>query len=123
MGELVKDHLIVPEDVEGAESCADHCVFSTPNWDQAMRDDFKARCADLGVQVKPFGTSYNARFFKNWEFMGGDLPDMPKTERIVRTSWDMKLPYNFSEEDMRHVGTIMVHCVRETNSWGATKDA
>merc|ERR1712022_59464 len=88
-------HLVVPEDEEGAESCADHCVFSLPNFSQQQRDAFTKHCKELGVEVKPFGTNYNARFFKNWKFMG-EVPEMPHTEHIVRTSFDMKLPFNFT---------------------------
>jgi dTDP-4-amino-4,6-dideoxygalactose transaminase len=106
--------LIVPPEIDGAEGCFDHCVFTTPNFDQKQRDFLGKRCKDLGVALKPFGTYYNARFFKNWNFLpDGSRGAMERTENLILHSWDMKTPNCFDPDDMREIGAIMVQCIAE----------
>lgn len=69
----------------------------------------------MGVEVKPFGTPENARFFKNWKFLHS-IPDMPHTESIVRHAFDMKMPFNFQADDYVHVGAIMSRVAKATSS-------
>jgi dTDP-4-amino-4,6-dideoxygalactose transaminase len=107
----VSDLLVVPPDLEPAVGCFDHCVFTLPSFDQEKRDLFVTLLAAHGVDVKPFGTDFNARFFKNWKFMG-EIPDMPTTEAIVRHSFDMKCPYNFTPDDWVKIGGIISKVVR-----------
>jgi len=100
--------IIVPDEIEGAVGCFDHCVFTTPTFDQEQRDLLVKLCGEKGVALKPFGTDFNARFFKNWNFLPeGTRPPLEKTERIVRHSFDMKMPWCFTPEDWTHVGAIM----------------
>ena len=64
--------------------------------------------------MKPFGTYYNARFFKNWNFLPeGIRASMPKTEQIVRSSWDMKMPLCFNQDDWRQIGCILIEAIAE----------
>merc|ERR1712216_823145 len=106
--------MVVPPEVDGAVGCFDHCVFTTPTFDQEQRNLLAKLCDARGVALKPFGTSFNARFFKNWNFLpDGVRPPMAKTEAIIRHSWDMKMPWCFTPEDWEHVGAIMVDCLFE----------
>eukprot|EP00933_Yihiella_yeosuensis_P040381 TRINITY_DN34682_c0_g1_i1.p1 TRINITY_DN34682_c0_g1~~TRINITY_DN34682_c0_g1_i1.p1 ORF type:complete len:755 (+),score=138.76 TRINITY_DN34682_c0_g1_i1:128-2392(+) len=106
--------IIVPPEVEGAVGCFDHCVFTTPNFDQEQRDSLEEKCKKLEVALKPFGTNFNARFFKNWGFLKTESrPEMEWTENIVRHSWDMKMPLCFSDSDWKHVGEIMNQAAKE----------
>merc|ERR1711988_319257 len=104
--EPVSELIVVPKGEEGAGECFDHCVFSTPSWGQEKRDAYVKKCKEMGVELKPFGTPHNARFFKNWKFLN-NIPDMPNTEQIVRHAFDMKMPFNFEANDWKHVGAIM----------------
>eukprot|EP01045_Picozoa_sp_COSAG04_P020528 COSAG04_NODE_2110_length_4764_cov_6.290979_2_plen_165_part_00 len=112
--EPVSDLIVVPKGEPGAGECFDHCVFSTPTFSQEQRDFFTKECKALGVDVKPFGTPENARFFKNWKFMNS-IPDMPHTESIVRHAFDMKVPFNFTAADWEHVGAIMCDVARKAD--------
>lgn len=107
-------HLVVPPEVEGAVGCFDHLVFSTPTFDQEQRNQLAMMCKSRGVALKPFGTYYNARFFKNWNFLPeGIRASMPKTEQIVRSSWDMKMPLCFNQDDWRQIGCILIEAIAE----------
>lgn len=107
--------IIVPPEVDGAVGCFDHCVFTTPTFDQEQRDALETKCKKLGVALKPFGTCFNARFFKNWNFLQAECKrdDLQRTEDIVRHSWDMKMPLCFTEEDWNHVAAIMNQAAKE----------
>jgi dTDP-4-amino-4,6-dideoxygalactose transaminase len=113
--EPVSDLIIVPKGEKGAGECFDHCVFSTPSFNQEQRDFFTKECKVLGVDVKPFGTVENARFFKNWKFLN-DIPDMPQTEDIVRHAFDMKVPFSFTASDWEHISAIMCEVARKTDA-------
>jgi len=113
--EPVSDLIIVPKGEPGAGECFDHCVFSTPSFNQEQRDFFTKECKALGVDVKPFGTVDNARFFKNWKFLN-NIPDMPHTENIVRHAFDMKVPFNFTASDWEHISAIMCEVARKTDA-------
>eukprot|EP01048_Picozoa_sp_COSAG05_P016396 COSAG05_NODE_2105_length_3552_cov_3.767738_3_plen_93_part_00 len=90
-------------------------MFSTPQFNQVQRTYFTEQCKKMGVEVKPFGTPENARFFKNWKFLHS-IPDMPHTESIVRHAFDMKMPFNFQADDYVHVGAIMSRVAKATSS-------
>ena len=113
--EPVSDLIVVPKGEKGAGECFDHCVFSTPTFNQEQRDFFTKECKVLGVDVKPFGTVENARIFKNWKFLN-DIPDMPKTENIVRHAFDMKVPFTFTASDWEHISAIMCEVARKTDA-------
>eukprot|EP01052_Picozoa_sp_SAG31_P064855 SAG31_NODE_23700_length_498_cov_0.939850_1_plen_149_part_00 len=117
----VGDLVYIPPDIEGAAGCFDHCVFSTPTFDEAQRNFFVETMAAHGVQVKPFGTAYNARFFKNWKFMN-EVPDMPRTETIVRHSFDLKIPFNFTAEDVAKISQVMVAAAKHTDAMTDTHE-
>ncbi|NNL18595.1 MAG: aminotransferase, partial [Boseongicola sp.] len=69
-----------------------------------------AQAATLGVELKWFGAPEPAGFTSNhqsWRYM--QAQNLPKTDEILRTLFDMRVPLTFSLEDCAHIGRILQH--------------
>lgn len=88
--------------------------FNLPGFDAAAIEGFLARARERGVELKWFGApepaGYTSRH-SSWAYL--DEQDMPRTDRILATLVDMRLPLTFSLDDCRKIGTIIRECVRD----------
>ena len=74
--------------------------FCLPSFDYAMSQDFVARLAKSGVEVKWFGANQPVGFtsdHRSWRYVKAQ--DLPKTDVILAGLFDMRLPLTFSLED------------------------
>ncbi len=66
-------------------------------------EDFLAACETDGVSLKWFGDDeprgYTSRF-DHWCYFG-ELPDLPRTRKILADTFDMRLPLTLTPEDCR----------------------
>jgi hypothetical protein len=54
-----------------------------------------------GVKVQVFGLSTdNARAFWNWQFIPGDVPDLPQTRAMLMRACDVRLPARLTEAEL-----------------------
>ena len=73
-------------------------------------DGFIKRCAERGVELKWFGSKDPQGFtsrYDNWRYLG-DAPTLPNTLRILRRTFDMRLPLTFDESDIEVIAGIVV---------------
>lgn len=66
------------------------------------------RLAARGVEVKWFGRTQPQGFtssHRNWRYVAAS--DLPRTDTILSTLFDMRLPLSFSLEDCEVIGTIL----------------
>lgn len=85
--------------------------FSLPGISPAEAQAFVAANKALGVELKWFGAADPVGFTSNhhsWRYV--DQQDLPETDRILASLFDMRLPLTFSIEDCRHIGSIIAHC-------------
>jgi dTDP-4-amino-4,6-dideoxygalactose transaminase len=85
-----------------------------PHFDAAGCERFVARCADRGVEVKWFGASAPAGFTSahaSWRFVAPQA--LPRTDRILSTLFDMRLPLTFSRSDCLTLGRIIVEVAND----------
>ena len=70
---------------------------------------FVGRCAARGVDLKWFGEAeprgYTSRF-DSWRYVE-DIPDLPRTRRVLAKTLDLRLPLTFDEDDARTIATII----------------
>lgn len=89
--------------------------FSLPNFNPTQLAEVVKRCNERGVMLKWFGDSvpkdYTSRY-DSWKYID-DLPQLPKTERILSTLLDMRIPLTFSETDCALVAEIIIDVVEE----------
>ena len=73
---------------------------------------FVRRCADLGVELKWFGAQTPAGFtskYNSWHYLG-DVPTLPKTDAILATTFDLRVPLTFDVRDCDQIAEIIVGC-------------
>ncbi|MBR7890117.1 aminotransferase class I/II-fold pyridoxal phosphate-dependent enzyme [Marinomonas sp. A79] len=89
--------------------------FSLPAFSQEQLAKVVKLCIERGVMLKWFGDSvpkdYTSRY-DSWKYID-DLPQLPKTEKILSTLLDMRIPLTFSEEDCALVAQIIIDVVEE----------
>ena len=76
-------------------------------------EPFIKRCADRGVELKWFGANQPAGFtskYSSWHYLG-DLPTLPKTDAILATTYDLRVPLTFEVEDCALIAQIILECV------------
>lgn len=89
--------------------------FSLPTFSHEQLAKVVKLCIERGVMLKWFGDSvpkdYTSRY-DSWKYID-DLPQLPKTEKILSTLLDMRIPLTFSEEDCALVAQIIIDVVEE----------
>ncbi|MEX1662795.1 DegT/DnrJ/EryC1/StrS family aminotransferase [Thioclava sp. 15-R06ZXC-3] len=82
--------------------------FRLPGRDGARMADFVARCAARGVELKWFGADEPAGFTSrhdSWRY--AEAQEMPKTDAVLATLLDLRLPLTFSESDAAQIARII----------------
>ena len=72
-------------------------------------DRFVNSCADRGVELKWFGGKEPHGFtsrYDSWRYLG-NTQHLPKTLRILSTTFDLRIPLTFEVEDMTVIGEII----------------
>lgn len=65
-----------------------------------------------GLLLELFGHHTNARYFKNWEFAPTDC-ELPKTERIIKATLDMRMPLTWEDSDFEDLYNIIEESLKE----------
>ena len=89
--------------------------FSLPSFNSDQITQVVQRCGDRGVVLKWFGNAEPADYtsrYDSWRYIE-DMPELPKTEQVLATLLDMRIPLTFSENDCELIAEIIVEVVRE----------
>lgn len=87
--------------------------FRLPGISNTEAQAFIARLTVRGVEVKWFGAPKPAGFTSShhsWRYAGGF--DLPQTDAILASLFDMRLPLSFSTDDCRVIGAILTEEIR-----------
>ena len=70
---------------------------------------FQDAAAARGVKVQVFGLSTdNARAFWNWQFIPGEIPDLPKTRTMLMRACDVRLPARLTLSELDFIINALV---------------
>lgn len=70
---------------------------------------FQDAAAARGVKVQVFGLSTdNARAFWNWQFIPGEMPDLPKTRAMLMRACDVRLPARLTRSELDFIIKALV---------------
>jgi len=70
---------------------------------------FQDAAAARGVKVQVFGLSTdNARAFWNWQFIRGEMPDLPKTRAMLMRACDVRLPARLTRSELDFIINALV---------------
>lgn len=82
--------------------------FRLPGWDADRIRTFLARAAARGVELKWFGApdpvAYTSRY-DHWAF--ADPAPLPRTDAVLATLIDLRLPLTFTPQDCALIGRIL----------------
>ena len=88
--------------------------FRVPNLVGQDAKALVANAAALGVELKWFGAEHPAGFtstHRHWRYLRTQR--LPRTDKVLASLFDMRLPLTFSEDDCSEIGDIIVLCVNE----------
>lgn len=116
MSTAIKQHpgLRLPVPHPEAAPVMSSLQFSIEDFDQAQCSDFVDTCAQRGVELKWFGAAdpkaYTSRY-DSWQYVSRQ--SLPKTDAILATLFDCRLPLTFSEADCQCIGEIIVEVAEQ----------
>ena len=94
--------------------------ISNPGTDAKAAREFVAANKALGVELKWFGDDNPVAFTSNhhsWTYI--EPQDLPQTDRILASLFDMRIPLTFSLEDCEHIAAIIAHTLGQLSMDGA----
>ncbi len=102
------DGLYLPHRPAKEAYVASSIQFLAPGLSPEACTDFVARMKAVGVELKWFGAAEPSAFTSNhhsWRYVPAQ--DLPNTDAILGTLFDMRLPLTFSVEDCRHIADLI----------------
>ncbi len=105
----------IPARPDAEEFVASSIQFSLPSFSRKKIIDVVDECKQRGVIIKWFGDDephdYTSRY-DSWRYID-QMPNLPKTERVLSILLDMRIPLTFSEEDCQLIGEIIIEVVQD----------
>lgn len=98
----------LPVPADGAVRVGSSFQFRIPGASPQLCDQIVRDALELGVELKWFGADEPKGFTSNhssWRYMSAQ--DLPETDRILSTLFDMRVPLTFSPEDCAHIADIL----------------
>ena len=88
--------------------------FRVPGISKTEAELFIKKNKDLGVELKWFGNDDPSGFtsnHKSWQYVSRQ--ELNKSDDILSSLFDLRLPLTFSIEDCRHLSRIIIECSSE----------
>lgn len=105
------DYIKIVDDIDGVERCIDTVQFVIKNCSAEQMDLFTVKLEQKGIDVKRFYSATNPRYYKNWKYIEGiDEVELPKTDEILKVSFDLRFPLWLLPEEVSYIG----HCLNKT---------
>jgi dTDP-4-amino-4,6-dideoxygalactose transaminase len=109
LGDLAGGGVVLPESDPRASCVGDRLTFSVPALDEAANGFFRTTCVALGVPVAWLKSPANAFYHGNWRNYGAPTFELPGTDALLETAYDLALPAYFGDDDLRHVAEIVAY--------------
>lgn len=100
--------LTLIERPEAEEYVMSSVQFLLLDWPEAAVREVVQRCAARGVELKWFGAAEPAGFtsrYDSWRY--AEVPELPRTDRVLRALLDLRLPLTFSLADCACIARII----------------
>ncbi|WP_298292432.1 aminotransferase class I/II-fold pyridoxal phosphate-dependent enzyme [uncultured Litoreibacter sp.] len=97
-------HFDVPPPLPRETRAPDSIQFNLTDFTEAEARAFQMFAKENGVGVQVFGLSTdNARAFWNWQFIEGEMPELPKTRAMLANACDVRLPVRLTRDELDFV--------------------
>lgn len=108
-------HISIPKRRADEQFVASSIQFSVPTLSSEQILALVKICQARGVIIKWFGAKepqdYTSRY-DSWRYIE-QMPYLPKTERVLSTLLDMRIPLTFNHQDCELIAEIIVEVVEE----------
>lgn len=106
--------IYIPNRSEAEQYVGSSIQFSLPKFTTEQIIILMRQCDSQGVILKWFGgdepTGYTSRY-DSWRYID-DMPKLAKTEQVVATLMDMRIPLTFDKTDCKLIAEIIVETVK-----------
>ncbi|MEL7088823.1 MAG: aminotransferase class I/II-fold pyridoxal phosphate-dependent enzyme, partial [Planctomycetota bacterium] len=100
--------LHVPRKLDPEERAPDSIQFNILGMNDTQVRNFVEEAAAHGVKVQVFGMSTdNARAFWNWQFIPGEMPELPQTRAMLMRACDVRLPARLTQPELDYVADVL----------------
>ncbi|EPX80019.1 DegT/DnrJ/EryC1/StrS family aminotransferase [Litoreibacter arenae] len=107
-------YFTVPAPLEKEVRAPDSIQFNLNGFSQAQARAFMDATKAQGVSTQVFGLSdNNARAFWNWQFLRGEVPDLPKTRAMLAKACDTRLPARLTREELDYIADALIIAAAE----------
>ena len=100
-------NIYIPLPLEQVKPAPDSLQFNLLGLTSAQVDKFVHQTSKRGVAIQIFGRDDNSRYYKNWQYSFTELPNLEKTESIISSACDIRLPSTFDFDDLNLIGYII----------------
>jgi hypothetical protein len=104
----------VPVRFEEEKYVGSSIQFRIPGISKSDAELFIKKNKDLGVELKWFGNDDPSGFtsnHKSWKYV--ELQQLNKSDRILSSLFDLRLPLTFSLDDCETIANIIVQCSKQ----------
>ena len=106
--------LHVPDKLAKEERAPDSIQFNLIGMTEDETRAFAQAAAERGIKVQVFGLSTdNARAFWNWQFIPGDMPDLPRTRAMLMRACDVRLPARLTRAELDYIAGALVMAAQD----------
>jgi len=113
------EHFYVPPIDERVRPVSDSLQIHLRGMSAEMVQTFLQATKRRGMPVGLFGSTDNARNFRNWRY-SEIATGVEHTEEMIKAAVDVRLPLSFAIEDIDQMGAVLLAAVEDTvNSVGA----
>lgn len=111
--------LDVPPPLAPETRAPDSIQFNLVGFDSDDEAQAFARAAEArGVKVQIFGLSTdNARAFWNWQFIPGDLPELPQTREMLMRACDVRLPVRLTKDELDFIAGALLAAAEDVKGF------
>ncbi|MFO7758142.1 MAG: aminotransferase class I/II-fold pyridoxal phosphate-dependent enzyme [Roseovarius sp.] len=106
--------LSVPDKLPPEQRAPDSIQFNLAGMTDADSRAFVAAAGARGIKVQVFGLSAdNARAFWNWQFLPGEIPDLPQTRAMLMRACDVRLPARLTGAELDFIAEALIDAAEE----------
>ncbi len=106
--------LDVPEKLGPEERAPDSIQFNLVGLSDDDTRAYAEAAAARGVKVQVFGQNVdNARAFWNWQFIPGEMPDLPQTRAMLMRACDTRLPSRLTRPELEVISGALVSAAED----------
>jgi dTDP-4-amino-4,6-dideoxygalactose transaminase len=100
-------NIYIPSPLDKVKRAPDSLQFNLVGLTSEQVDRFVEQTSERGLAIQIFGRGDNSRYYKNWQYSFTETPSLEKTESIISSACDLRLPSSFDFEDLNLISSII----------------